>query len=388
MKDKIINLLTCPLYILSSLMKKKHDIWIFGSWFGMKFSDNTKHFFEHCYCQHHGENRYIWIYKSKVVKEKIINAGSMYECYHYLSLKGIYFQLIAGRVFVTQSVVGDLLPAAISGNTIIYQLWHGLPLKKIMYDSLKFDAIKKIISKLFPYLKHRQNFLIVPHGKLGDIMRDAFRLAEDNVIRSGQPRVDVFYDAKCKSCSDLFNVIYMPTFRGGVNSEFQLFKDVGLIHLNKLLSDAKVSLDIRLHPVNRFSEQDIQLINVCSNINISTSDDIYEEIAGYDLLITDFSSVYFDFLMSGKPIIFAPFEIDSYLENDRELYFGYTEATLGPYLVSWPEIVDRIKVFSSLRPQLDEYYNSYSALFEKFLGEEKNNLNVRCSERLYRAITQ
>lgn len=388
MKGKLINLLTCPLYILSFLIKKRHDIWIFGSWFGMKYSDNTKYFFEHCYCQHYGENRYIWIYKSRAVKEKIINAGSIYECYYYLSLKGIYFQLIAGRVFVTQSVVSDLLPAAISENTIIYQLWHGLPLKKIMYDSLKPGAMKNFITKLFPYLRHRQNFLIVPHGRLGDIMRDAFRLTEHNVIRSGQPRVDVFYDVKHKSRSDLFNVIYMPTFRGEVNSEFKLFKDVGLINLNKALSDIGVSLDVRLHPVNKFSEQDIQLINVCSNINISTCDDIYEKIADYDLLITDFSSVYFDFLISGKPIIFAPFEIESYLMNDRELYFGYTDATLGPYLVSWPEIVDRIKVFSSLGSQLDEYYNSYNALFDNFLGEEKYNLNVRCSERLYRAIEQ
>ncbi len=79
-----------------------------------------------------------------------------------------------------------------------------------------------------------------------------------------------------------------------------------------------------------------------SNIFISREDDIYENINDYDCLITDFSSIYLDYIISNKPIVFSPFDFDSYIEQDRELYYKYEDVTISPYCFDWHMVVERV----------------------------------------------
>ena len=61
-----------------------------------------------------------------------------------------------------------------------------------------------------------------------------------------------------------------------------------------------------------------------------------------DLLITDYSSVYFDYLLLNRPIIFAPFDMESYQAIDREFYEDYHLATPGPKCRNWDEVIETI----------------------------------------------
>lgn len=67
----------------------------------------------------------------------------------------------------------------------------------------------------------------------------------------------------------------------------------------------------------------VELIAASDSIKMSSSDDVYDEIGMYDCLITDYSSIMFDFALSHKPIIFAAFDIKDYLRDDRGMYFNY-----------------------------------------------------------------
>jgi len=62
-----------------------------------------------------------------------------------------------------------------------------------------------------------------------------------------------------------------------------------------------------------------------------------------DILITDYSSIYFDYLLLDKPIIFAPFDFEDYLVKDRELYYNYDEVTPGPKARNWNEVLISLK---------------------------------------------
>ena len=84
-------------------------------------------------------------------------------------------------------------------------------------------------------------------------------------------------------------------------------------------------------------------------------------------MITDFSSVHFDFLLMDRPIIFAPFDKEEYLKDDREFYFNYDEVTPGPHAKNWSEILNYIEnfvqdptLFEEERIQVKSRFNKYT----------------------------
>ena len=101
-----------------------------------------------------------------------------------------------------------------------------------------------------------------------------------------------------------------------------------------------ICLTLRTHPVNRPPQDIIDKVGDSGCIKISSDDDIYDVIGNYDCLITDYSSIMFDFCLSKKPIIFAPFDIEKYLLLDRDMYFDYSELISGyPVASNWDELL-------------------------------------------------
>ena len=121
-------------------------------------------------------------------------------------------------------------------------------------------------------------------------------------------------------------------------------------------------------------------IGDAKHIFLLDCEDIYDVLNQYDMLIADYSSIYFDFLLLNRPIIFAPFDKDDYLGNEREFYFSYDEITPGPKAVSWPEVMDHITTFADVPLWYSEERAHISKRFHK---HEKNSC-----ERLYREIKQ
>jgi len=98
-------------------------------------------------------------------------------------------------------------------------------------------------------------------------------------------------------------------------------------------------------------------------------------------LITDYSSVYFDFLLTDRPIIFAPFDYDSYIAKDRELYYDYDKVTPGPKCKDWDEVLDWIEKFKT-NPSL--YQKERAKAKDKF-HKYKDNKNSR---RVFKEIVE
>ena len=119
-----------------------------------------------------------------------------------------------------------------------------------------------------------------------------------------------------------------------------------------------------MHPVNKPSEEVVKQINRAKNITFLDDIDITEYLNNVDMLITDYSSVYFDFLKTGKPIIFAPFDIDDYLRKDRELYYPYSEVTPGPSCKNWDDVLKWISTFYN---NTSLYLNERECIGKKFI---------------------
>jgi CDP-glycerol glycerophosphotransferase len=120
-------------------------------------------------------------------------------------------------------------------------------------------------------------------------------------------------------------------------------------------------------------------------IHIDNTPDIYETINRYDCLITDYSSIYFDFLLTNKPIVFSAFDLEVYKKNERQLYFDFDEVTLNPNCLNWTEVIERV-IDLKENDMTDEYKQAYFLLKEKFHGKECD-LSESFSKKLFNKLT-
>jgi len=353
---KIARLIQYPLgsiiYCLSFLVPKKKNIWIFGAWYGQRYADNSKYLFEYLN-RFHPEINALWITRSKKISESLINKG--YRVYNSNSIKGIYYQLRA-KVAVVSNDKDDLNKYVLGGK-IIVQLWHGIPLKKIEYDDkMRFfkENNKLFLMKfffkrhLFPFLIGNYNLVIATAEETKRIFSSAFRINRDKVKITGYPRNDVLFKKRTNGIiSYKYNVIYMPTVRRYIGYQPDLFGKYGFNtkRIEHFLKTYNANLFIKLHPVNKPIKDLIDEIRKSNCIKFLEIDDAYPFLHEIDLLITDYSGIYFDYLLLNRPIIFAPFDLKEYSENERKFYFNYNEITPGPKATNWNEVLKYIKKF-------------------------------------------
>jgi CDP-glycerol glycerophosphotransferase len=316
-----------------------------------------------------------------------------FQAFHEKSFLGIWYQVTAQFVFVCQSLHDDLYSPCIGKETIVVNLWHGLPLKKIMYDVFgnrisKRNSLGKLFDLLMPYYRSRNDILLATSEETQDTLSNAFRVPKERTLITGFPRNDIFLKGAPSSDSvgSKYKCIYMPTFRGGKGTECDLFFQYGFnaSEIEEELARNNIELVLRMHPVNKPPQKVIEAIRRSSSISIDDSVDIFDSIASYDCMITDYSGGYFDFLLTGKPVLFAPFDLENYKQKERDLYYDYEEVTLSPYAFTWPEMIDNI--ISAKQGCLGpEYERTYKLLSERFHQPLHPGVS-RFSEALYQKL--
>lgn len=364
-----------PIWWAQRLVPRNSEVWVFGCWYGKRYSDNSRHLFEYVQANQ-PQIKPIWITRDKKLVSKIKSSGGV--CYLANSLKGIYYTLQAKRIIVSS---GKKDVNYLFGNGAQWiQLWHGNPMKKIGLDD-KFSSMhsffqRKIVTKFLPFIAETNYDYIVSNSEIfSDKMASAFGLKSSQVLETGCPRNDIFYAKQTDAFNDAlrlkFNgcklVYYLPTFRSHefTNSLFTL-KDYkqnefeAFLEANNMVFVSKghfvdSSLGAQQHNNNS------RLINLVdeevSDINFMLKD--------ADLLVTDYSGAYFDFLLTEKPIVFAAFDLEEYLSYSREMYFDYEEAVAGPIVKTWSELYRALqdiwddKTYGTLVRQRNKFFNKY-----------------------------
>jgi CDP-glycerol glycerophosphotransferase (TagB/SpsB family) len=343
-------------YIISLLVPKSKDIWIFGGWFGNRFSDNSRYLYLYCneFKEDIGLKKAIWITENDDVYNRLVEKGL--EVYKKWSLKSIWYHLRCSAVFVDQGLTDVNKFFCIRSMKV--NLWHGFPLKKIgTYNEDIKKEIDNIYSKSFKPGGWSKQYLLGTSNMAKEIFGQAFLVPQDRIIVSGYPRNDVFtkpyYDKYLdKSETEIINKIkkfkdkgwsivsYFPTFRDNkdisllnVQNEYELNEFVKFLEANKILFVTK----FHFASSNSSSSNNYESI-----MNLSSNMDIYPVMKHCDVLITDYSSVYFDFMITGRPIIFYPFDLDYYSNENRGLLFDYNEFTPGPKVFNIEELKQSI----------------------------------------------
>ncbi|MCF0126292.1 MAG: CDP-glycerol glycerophosphotransferase family protein, partial [Clostridia bacterium] len=226
--DMILNFLFIPIWHLCGLFKRDKNLWLFVSWFGNKYNDSSRVLYE--YVNANCSNiTPVWISKDKKIVRYLREKG--FKAYSSKSIKALYLTMRASKLF---STTGYEMFFGFTKGIEFYELWHGMPLKKILNDdefsggNIRKNVLGKILYKInyrffvwktittLPNLYTFSNALF-----FNTYLKTAFNITEDRILNLGLPRNDaLLYHNDEKLISEIkYNypnskiILYMPTFR-------------------------------------------------------------------------------------------------------------------------------------------------------------------------------
>lgn len=223
-------------------------------------------------------------------------------------------------------------------STIYVNTWHGIPLKKVGNDVKGRNDFDFSSVNFFPYSGTFEY----------DIYKRAFRLNDNNLYPTGMPRNEIVLDNNLslkRKINGLYNygdkktILYAPTWR----EEAGDLKPLDIDRWKEVLCDDYVLL-IRSHGLTNsldMTENDFV-------IDVSDYEETAELIVAADVLLTDYSSIMFDFALTSKPIfIYAP-DYSKYVE-ERGVYFD-----LNDYFELYNDESLLINAISSLDQEIEK----------------------------------
>lgn len=329
---------------LSMLNKRDPNLWLFGSWFGNKFADNSKYLY--LYCVKNGFNA-VWVTKSTEIYKQL-NAENL-----PVVLKDTNEEIDlckkAGKIIYSTGIrdVDDIY----TGNAVLINLWHGIPLKKIMYDdqitgnsrSLKNNIYEKLVK-----LPNNNSYVFSTSAKISEIYKSAFRTDDKHIIEIGQVRNDCFFDGSLKrrAYADTpykYLISYLPTHRNEGKTKIEDHVIFDLPRLETFCKKNDCLFLIKKHFYHNKEYTDLSdyphIVDLTTRNDLDTQELMYNT----DILITDYSSCYIDYLLLNRPIVFYCFDYEHYLKADREMYFPYDDVTPGAHAKSFDELLPALQ---------------------------------------------
>ncbi len=267
----------------------------------------------------------------------------------------------------------------------VIQLWHGTGTIKKFGQDVNTGNLKELELRANQRITH----LIVNSKRTKLEYASAFGVKEDKIFIYGLPRTDLFFDQDkmeqrkrefYKQYPNLIGkklVLYAPTFRD------QEIKHPKLMLDTKLLEDMEHSNFVflfRLHPFvekaheklwNQLSQQD----KGSNIVSMSSYPDISTLLLVADYLITDYSSVIFEYCLLEQPILFYAYDLEEFSEHGRGFYQNYQEYVPGPIVTNTKEI---IKLLEEDQFNLDQ--------IRCFKGSNYQYLDGKASKRIHQNI--
>ena len=174
-------------------------------------------------------------------------------------------------------------------------------------------------------------------------------------------------------------ILYAPTFRD--TNRFNRKTPIEWGQLNNLLKENNTTFLIKLHR----HDYSIVIKENYSNIRVLDNEsDMYPLFAKVDLLITDYSSIFFDFLLTNKPVLFYPYDKETYLTQDRSMYDDYDSVTPGYKVYTFKELYSKLEDFFEKPEMLKESVSDYNRIKSLYNLFEDN----KASERTYCCIKE
>ena len=363
-------------------MKIRENRIVFQSLTGDFYSDSPRYIYEYLINNYNGEYDCIWIMNNKNMKipgkPKTAKRYSLKYFYYIATCK---YGVMSGR----QSLKIKKRP-----EQIYLETWHGTPLKKLGLDLENIQSPDPKIKKIYIDNASEWDYLVSPNDYTSRILRSAFGY-DGEIIEEGYPRNDILYNEDAELVNKIKDdlnlpkdkkiILYAPTWRDDQYYEggkYKLDLELDLEKLKEELSDEYVIL-IRTH---YFIVDKLDLTPYKGfAYDASKYGDIAELYLISDILITDYSSVFFDFANLKRPMLFFTYDLDKYENILRGFYIDMENTVPGPLLFTTEEVIDSIKNIDDVN---EEYMEKYEEFYNTFCYKDDGKASKRVIERVFK----
>ncbi|MEO8746778.1 MAG: CDP-glycerol glycerophosphotransferase family protein [Rhodanobacter sp.] len=365
----------------AALMPRRRDLLsVIGRDEG-KFVDNSKYFFLQGAPLLNPSVRVVFVTERKDVADTLANSD--YEVMIYPSLPAIWYLLRSGTLVVDSLEWTRHLRRFLTVRARVLQLWHGVGFKRVELDKWRHEVVgksqlssaavltaRRLMHGLTGRLVHydavnttsvfyrdrvfapaflSNHFLVTgyPRNTFGKLGGNAQVLAWRNVDAHIARQLPEWSSAKRRM------VLVAPTFRDTRATPLGLTPEVTAM-LDSYCEAHGVELVFKFHPLERSaSEVTGRHLHLCDPYS-----DLYPLLPLSRALITDYSSIYMDYLLLDKPVLFLVPDLDRYTREDRQFQFDFSSMTPGPKVGSWADLVARLEH----QLQHDEYGDARARL--------------------------
>ena len=337
-----------PFFI--KILPIQKNLIVFSSFGGRNYSGNPRVISERI----HEKNlnyRIIWLIKKEAVITDLPGYIKRIDTDSFLAT----FYLYTAKYWIDDS--RKTIKYVKRKKQLYFQTWHGTPLKKI-----EFDAKDKLPKRYLAYAKKDSEsitYLLSGNRYSSEKYVSAFNIDPSKILEVGTPRNDKLASSKEKVPNlkkKRINILFAPTFRNNIkdNGITQL-EWIGVDNLRKFFKEQRQELNFmtKFHPnVHRKLATDSKSIEYMKKHQITLINDgiplemLFEEV---DVLITDYSSIFFDFALTKKPIILFNYDEKEY-SLERGFYIQLSELPI----LSVQNSYDLVDIFKKQREKLLE----------------------------------
>lgn len=265
----------------------------------------------------------------------------------------------------------------------VVQLWHATgAFKKFGFSRKGKPGWNKDVEKR----KHHRDYTyaIVSSNNLVKHYSEAFRINPNKIVSTGVPRTDIFFDDEYKN-NKIYEILekypiiknkkvilFAPTYRGEVLNGYYDFNKLDILKLIKYFREDYIVI-LKLHQFIKNRPNWIDTYNDFV-IDLSLEYEINDLFFISDIMITDYSSVVFEYSLLNKPMIFFTYDLYDYI-NKRDFYYPYESFVPGPIAYNTDEIIDIIK---NNRFEIEKLKDFRIKFFDHFDGKS--------TERVYNLL--
>lgn len=347
------------------------ELIVFESNFGKSYSGNPKYIYEELLRQNRAM-RAVWVYQGKEKLKDI--PGNVIQVHRGTEE---YFRYLARAAYWVNNI---RFTVTYKPKRVTYlQTWHGTPLKRLGLD---IEVSGPEIEARESFLKESAcwDYLIAQNTYSKDIFKRAFAV-QGEILVNGYPANDSLLKVDSNKNTTIKNrlnipkekkvILYAPTWRDDARKgntwsyNFDLQLDLNLLQ-SKLGEDYVILL--RLHHLISDNLDLSSLGNFV--IDVSKYNDTSEILSITDIMITDYSSIFFDFMTTKRPILFYMYDLDKYQSALRGFYLDVHSELPGPVLMNTEQIADTIL---NIKKTSSNFKKRYNTLYDKYCGEQEVN---------------
>jgi CDP-glycerol glycerophosphotransferase (TagB/SpsB family) len=346
------KLLAIPLYVLGAIASlvtpRRADLWVFGS--GSGIGEGALALHEYARGRGH---ELVWLAGTASELARARELGIRAE--PKMSRRGFMLTLRAGLLAITHGF-GDVNRFATRGAFVV-QLWHGIPLKHIQLDSAVTFSGRYPRLLRWAYRRSAANIDLVPAASelSAARLRTAFGLPADKLVVTGDPRDDVLFSTTKDAARARLGLggrqilLYAPTWRDG-GADPSVPSDAEWRAIDDWLAERDAILVVRPHPhgVGNYAAG-LALSPRVRMLEARTEPDITPLLPAFDILVTDYSSIAFDFALTDGVVAFLAPDVDAYA-GSRGLYEPYSLFSGATEASTWAELLSVLENPEQLRP--------------------------------------